>query len=285
VNRILELRDGRRVALAHYGAADGRPVVLLHGFSDSRLTGRVFDRAARRTGVRLLVPDRPGIGGSTGRLASLADVGGWIAALVEALELERVPVLGISGGGPFTLAAARFAPHRVERAVVVSGLGPPELGYAGMPLGQRLSIAVATRAPGFAAGVLGLVALLGRISPSLFLRLVGSSASSADADALRSQRSVETIAQPFVEAYRQGTRGVGQELRLLLRPWGFAPAEIAVPVRFEHGADDATVPPAAARALADAVPHGVLSIRDGVGHFTIVPRHGEELLRAALGAV
>lgn len=277
------LGDGRRVAYETYGDEAGRPVLLLHGFSDSRLTGRVFDAAARRTGVRLIVPDRPGIGGSTGRLDSLADAASWLAELVETLGLERVPVVGISGGGPFTLAAARFAPHRVERAVVVSGLGPPELGYAGMPRGQRLSIAFAARAPVLAARVLGLVARLGRVSPPLFLRLVGSSSSATDAGAVRDRASVETIVRPFVEAYRQGTAAVGQELRLLLRPWGFAPAEVSVPVRFEHGADDATVPPLAARTLARAVPHGVLSIREGVGHFTIVPRYGDELLRAAAG--
>ncbi|HET8527537.1 MAG TPA: alpha/beta hydrolase [Gaiellaceae bacterium] len=283
MDREVELPGGDRVAYAIYGREDGRPVLLLHGFSDSRLTGRAFEAAARRTGVRLIVPDRPGIGGSTGSFESLADVAGWLSELADVLGLPRVPVVGISGGGPFTLAAARFAPQRVERAVVVSGLGPPELGYAEMPAGQRLSIAVASRAPALAGRVLGLVARLGRVSPALFLRLVGSSPSPADAEAVRDPGSVETIVRPFVEAYRQGSAGVAGELRLLLRPWGFAPAEVSVPVRFEHGADDATVPPAAARALARAVPGGRLSIRDGVGHFTIVPRYGDELLRAALG--
>jgi pimeloyl-ACP methyl ester carboxylesterase len=283
VARELWLRDGNRVAYEVYGVEDGRPVVLLHGFSDSRLTGRAFDAAARRTGTRLIVPDRPGIGLSTGRLASLADAARWLDDLADGLGLRRVPVVAISGGGPFALACARFAPARVERAVVVSGLGPPELGYGGMPRGQRLSIATARRSPALASLVLGGVAAVGRVSPPLFLRLVGSTSSTTDADAVRDRASVETIVRPFVEAYRQGTRGVRQELRLLFSPWGFAPGEVRVPVRFEHGADDATVPPSAARALADAVPDAVLSIREGVGHFTIVPRHADDLLLAAVG--
>jgi pimeloyl-ACP methyl ester carboxylesterase len=53
-------------------------------------------------------------------------------------------------------------------------------------------------------------------------------------------------------------------------------------VRLEHGSEDATVPPTAARALAERIPGAVLSIREGVGHFSLVPRHADEVLAAAV---
>jgi len=282
VPETLQLPDGRRVGYETFGVPDGVPVVLLHGFSDSRLTGGVFHSAARRAGVRLLAPDRPGIGVSTGRLPSLEAAAAWLAGFLDGLGLERVPLLAVSGGGPFALACARFAPERVERAVIVAGLGPPEMGSEGMPRGQRLGIAVARRAPQPAALVLAGVALLGRIAPHAFLRLVRSHSSETDAEAIRSGPSEDTIVRPFVEAYRQGPRGVANELRLLLRPWGFRPEEIGVPVRFEHGERDATVPPAAARALAARVPGAELELRRDAGHFSLAPRHADELLASAI---
>lgn len=281
MSATLDLPDGRRVAYETFGDADGAPLVLLHGFSDSRLTGAIFDAAALRTGTRLVVPDRPGIGLSTGRLATLADCARWLAAVLDGLGIDRVPLAAISGGGPFALACARFAPERLERVLVVSGLGPPEVGYAGMPRGQRLGIAVARRAPHAAAAVMSGVALLGRLSPDAFLSLVGSHSSDTDAAAIRRGDSERTIVRPFVEAYRQGPGGVANELRLLLRPWGFLPEEIDLPVRFEHGAEDATVPPAAARELCRRIPDAQLSIREGVGHFSLAPRHADDLLAFA----
>jgi pimeloyl-ACP methyl ester carboxylesterase len=277
----LELADGGRVGYEIYGDEAGTPLVLLHGLSDSRLTGAAFAAAAARTGTRLLVPDRPGIGLSTGRLGSFAGFAAWLDGVADALGLERFPLAAISGGGPFALAAAYHLPERVRRVTVVSGLGPPELGVAGMPRGERFGIAVARRAPGLGAAVMGAVAAFARRRPDLFLALVRLNTGGVDARALGEPGSVDTMVRPFVEAYRQGTAGIRGELALVLRPWSFRPEEIRVPVRLEHGAEDATVPPAAARALAERIPGAVLSIRPGVGHFSLAPRYGDEILRAA----
>lgn len=279
---LVDLADGRRAAYEVFGDEAGAPVVLLHGFSDSRLTGAVFDGAAREAGVRLVVPDRPGHGLSSGRLRSFEDAARWLAAFGDAVGLERLHLLAVSGGGPFALAAGRFAPERLARVVVVSGLGPPELGTRGMPVGQRLAIAVAARMPVGGSRLLAFIARLARASPGLYLRLVGSASSPTDAAAARRPGSVETMVSPFVEAYRQGPDGVAGELRLLLRPWSFRPEDVGASVRFEHGADDRTVPVDVARALAARVPAAELCIREGVGHFTLVPRHAVEILRAVV---
>jgi pimeloyl-ACP methyl ester carboxylesterase len=274
----IDLEDGRRVGYAVFGDPKGTPAVMLHGFSDSRLGGVVLGEAAARARVRLLVPDRPGTGLSTGRLASLGDCARWLGAFADALGLERFPVLGISGGGPYALACARFAPARVTRALVVCGLGPPEVTRAGMPRGQRLGIAFARRAPAVGAAVMTAVALLARTRPRLFLALVALNASPADARTVRHDASIATVVRPFVEAYRQGAGGVRRDLELVLRPWGFRPEEIAVPVRFEHGTEDATVPLAAAEELSTRVPGATLSVRPGAGHFSLAARHADELL-------
>src|SRR5438309_981885 len=64
----LTLPDGRILAWAEHGDPDGVVVLGCHGSPSSRLERHVEDPADyRRWGVRLVVPDRPGIGRSAVR--------------------------------------------------------------------------------------------------------------------------------------------------------------------------------------------------------------------------
>ena len=55
--------------------------------------------------------------------------------------------------------------------------------------------------------------------------------------------------------------------RLFSRPWGFDVASIRATVRFWHGTVDESVPIAAARSLARAIPGATLEVIEGAGHF------------------
>jgi pimeloyl-ACP methyl ester carboxylesterase len=76
-----------------------------------------------RCGVRVITYDRPGYGRSTrlkGR--SVADAAGDVVAIADHLGLDQFGVIGVSGGGPHTLAVAAKAPERVTRcATIVTG--------------------------------------------------------------------------------------------------------------------------------------------------------------------
>jgi pimeloyl-ACP methyl ester carboxylesterase len=131
--------DGSRIAVEMAGEPGGRPVLFCHGLADSRLPAHVFGPAARELGLRLVAPDRPGIGGTDPRrLRRLAD---WVedAALVlDALVPGPAAVLGISAGGPFAAACAARLPGRVGSLTLICPLGPPGWPARGMSPGQRL---------------------------------------------------------------------------------------------------------------------------------------------------
>jgi pimeloyl-ACP methyl ester carboxylesterase len=85
--------------------------VFLHGFPGSRYAGALIDDAARGAGVRVIAPERPGIGLSSpqpGR--SLLDYAHDLEQVADRLDLGDLALVAESGGG-----------------VVLSGYSPEEL--------------------------------------------------------------------------------------------------------------------------------------------------------------
>jgi pimeloyl-ACP methyl ester carboxylesterase len=277
----LTLADGRTLGYAEYGDRKGWPLVYLHGFPGSRLAGGVIDEAARADGVRVLAPERPGLGRSSpqpGR--TLLDHAADVRALVEGLGISRFAVLGESGGGPYALACAYALPEQVECAAVVCGLG--RVGCAGWTDGlatkERIGYALARRAPLCAGWALVPIAAWARLWPRAFLHVTRWQLEDADREVLRGSLG-GLVAADFAEAFRQGGRGVGQDLALLFRPWPFEPAAIRVPVVFLHGTADRTVSLAATRGLAASLPGAQLRVFEGHGHFSLLADKADEVLR------
>ena len=140
----------RRLGFAEFGPADGRPLVWLHGTPGAR---RQIPQSARvmaeELGIRIVGIDRPGVGSSTPyRYGSLLDSVTDLTRVADDLGLERFGVIGLSGGGPYALAASYALPDRVPVAAVLGGVAPtrgddaPPGGFVGRvaPLGPLASV-------------------------------------------------------------------------------------------------------------------------------------------------
>jgi pimeloyl-ACP methyl ester carboxylesterase len=141
VTRELALPDGRVISYCMYGPEDGRRVVFEFGTPSTRFLAPYWVGPVDELGIRLLVADRPGYGGST-RLAgrSVAARTDDLAAVTGYLGWERFAVWGASGGAPHALACAARLGDRVTRcASVVSPAPFDAVGldwYDGMPPGN-----------------------------------------------------------------------------------------------------------------------------------------------------
>src|SRR4051794_22036961 len=103
--------DGRTLRVLEVGAPDDPVLVVHHGTPSARLLYRTEVESAAERGLRLVAYDRPGYGGSTaapGR--SAADAAADVAAILDALGVERFATYGASGGGPHALACAAVLP-------------------------------------------------------------------------------------------------------------------------------------------------------------------------------
>jgi pimeloyl-ACP methyl ester carboxylesterase len=263
--------DGSVIACEVVGEPGAAPVLMCHGLADSRLSARLFTRPARELGLRVVAPDRPGCGRSDRR--RLGRVAEWVedAALVlDAAAAGPAAVVGISGGGPFAAACAARLPGRVRSLTLISALGPPGWPTRGMAPGERVALEIARRTPAFGGWFLGRLATLARRSPRLFLRVVASALPDSDRRALGQPGLRDSFLASYAEAFRGGSWGVAQDLRVLTRPWGFQPGSIRAPTLICHGDADLTVPLLHARLFAEVIPGSRLRVHPGQGHFSIL---------------
>jgi len=267
----LRARDGRVITVDVIGDHDAKPVLLCHGLADSRLAAQSLQQAALDLGLRVIAPDRPGTGGTDRRwLRQLADWADDAVIVLDALGVDSAALLGVSGGGPFAAACAARIPDRVRGLTLICPLGLAEWPTVGMAQGERLSLALATHAPAFGGWSMGRLAALARRRPDIFLWLAATNQPDVDTRALQQPGMRESFLTCYVEAFRSGSWGVAQDLRLLTRPWGFDLGSITTPTSIHHGDADTTVPVQHARLYAQAIPGARLQIHPGQGHFSIL---------------
>ena len=81
------------------------------------------------------------------------------------------------------------------------------------------------------------------------------------------------------EGFRQGSRGVAQDDKLINRDWGFDLAEVQPRIDVWHGDADASAPIHAGKYLHDTPPNTRATFLPGEGHFLLLS-YWEEVLSA-----
>jgi pimeloyl-ACP methyl ester carboxylesterase len=272
----LVLPGGRLLGFAEFGDVGGFPLISFHGWPGSRLQSLRYADAARRAGVRLIAPDRPGFGLSDpmpGR--TMLDWPDDVAALAAALGIGEFAVLGVSGGGAYALATAARLADRVTAVGLFSCWGPLEmLPPCRRPRLGRCHPTVARHTSRAIVRVLGSVA---RRHPRASVSLGHRFLPRCDREVVAMPEIAELSARDLATALAQGTGGVFHDALLLAAPWGVDWSRVTAPVRLWHGERDTIAPVEAARALANHLPHCRATFLRGEGHYAVVPRAAELL--------
>jgi len=266
--------DGRTLAAAQWGDPDWLPVFSLHGTPGSRFGRHPDEAAVRDLGIRLVTYDRPGYGASTRhRGRRVVDCVPDVAAIADALGIERFAVTGGSGGGPHALAVAARLPQRVLRARCVVGVAPfaaEGLGfYARMDPENVKEFGLAEQGEAVLQPELERMAAdsLERIArdPSKVLS-DDWELDEADRAVLADPRMHTVMGEMVREAFRNGVWGWVDDDLAFLQSWGFDVSEIRVPVEVRYGAKDVLVPAAHGEWLARHVPNAEVTVVDEAGH-------------------
>jgi len=273
------LPDGRELAYEEYGDPAGNPVLSFHGGLSSRLDAAPAHQAALDLGVRLLSPDRPGIGLSTfqpGR--RLLDWPADVAAMTDALGIDRFAVMGWSCGGPYAAVCGARMSDRITAVGLLSSAVPLELvgTTKGLARDDRILLFLVRRAPRLAAALLRVT--IGEATERRLYREIRRSFPAVDRAALEERGSIVDAVAFVKESMRQGAEGCLQDYRVFGSPWGFDLSEVTVPVQIWEGEEDNTGPPEYRELLLRHLPRAQLSLVPGEGHLSLLQHQAPAIL-------
>ena len=265
------VRDGRRLSFAEYGAPRGPALVWMHGTPGARRQIPVEARSlAAHRGLRIIGIDRPGIGSSSPYL--YPDVRDWtedLERLLDALAVEEVRMIGLSGGGPYALAAGAALGDRVRGIGVLGGVAPTvgEDAVEGGPIQLAVRLAPLLDAARVPLGVTLTQAIrLVRPLAGTALDLYAAVQPAGDKALLSRPEFKAMFLDDLLNGSRFQTLAPLNDLVLFTRPWGFRLADVAAPVRWWHGDQDHIVPFRHGQHVVDRLPDATMSVIDGESH-------------------
>lgn len=260
----LKLGDGRTLHAYDTGedGADGRLAVFWHhGTPNIGAPPEPLFPPAARLGIRWVSCDRPGYGGSTlnpGR--NMASAAADVAAVADALGIDKFAVMGHSGGGSHALACGALLGRRVLGVVSMAGLAPFGAEgldwFAGMAASGEASLRAATE---------------GRAAKESY------ETSGAEYDPEFTPADQAALSGDWTwlggvagQAMEAGPGGLIDDDIAYVTPWGCDPAQTIAPALFLHGGRDRIVPNSHSEWLSRRCPSGELRLHPDDGHISIL---------------
>jgi pimeloyl-ACP methyl ester carboxylesterase len=282
-----ELAVGDRVLrIRETGDIDGHPIVYFHGTPGSRLDLAFGDVLLSGQSVRIISFDRPGYGGSTEAAFGLSSVARDALSIADSLGLGAFTTLGLSGGGPFALAAAAVGGDRIKGVGVASGAGPFEYvpnaldklseidkkAYSHLPANPE------TAALGFASGFEELAQMLRNGDNEAVIAEFAPALSERDRVLMSDGMVGSKVIGSMREGLSKSVLGGGWDNVAWIGHWDFEISQVRCPVLLWYGEQDLMAPPAHGQWLEENLLNAKLTIRPSEGHFGLVD-HCSEVLR------
>jgi pimeloyl-ACP methyl ester carboxylesterase len=274
LNLTLPLADGRTLGYAEFGDPNGKPLMFFHGGGGSRLLGELCHKAALRQGLRVIAPDRPGMGLSDPQpRRRLLDWPKDVIQLADSLGVRRFATMGFSAGAPHALACAAATPDRLSATIVV-GCPVPGAATSGVPLMNRIMLLASGWSGRFFANAMSELVR----DPVKSARKSAGWFTPADQRVYADPEVARIVYEATREGIRGGTGGVALDVKLSFSRWGFDLREVRNRVYLWHGEDDRMAPVAFGRYAAARLPDCVPTFCPGEGHMSILVNRMEEIL-------
>ncbi|MEM1045264.1 MAG: alpha/beta hydrolase [Pseudomonadota bacterium] len=274
----VSLPSGNAVYL-EAGSEHPETILLLHGggLDCAHLSWQLLIPRLATT-YHVVAPNWPGYGGSDafGRSYTIGDLGQWLMAFLDHLEIQKASMVGISMGGGAALWSVINHPKRVTALVPVATFGVADRAP------YHMFTFLLTKLPLNAM----LFALLRR-----YPKLLRRSVEALFADPKRVTRELVSEVANVLETagngaafthFQRGETGATQ----LQSVFTAGLKEVSKPTLFIHGVNDALVPIAAVKAAAQSMKTARLEIMDA-GHWPMreQPEQFNELVASFLNEV
>ena len=282
-NQTITLKDGRKLGFSEHGDLNGKPVFFMHGNPSSRFL-RYPDDSAKNLGLRIITPDRPGMGLSDFKPnRKPMDLPDDMVQLADHLKINTFSIFGASAGGVYTLACARKIPERLEKVVVLSGGVPFNYAadpFQGMAKNWKKIFVMFQKFPVWLQKLMLWIGKrkLDKDPEAAYQKMVLDSChNEADKKIALDPALKAWVIGHSGESMRQGTRGVIHEMKIVLSPWDFNPADIKKHVDLWYWEDDPLVPIQMGKYLASVIPNNTTHFFPGGGHLAALGAWGDVL--------
>ena len=280
--------EDRQLGFAEFGAPQGRAMFWLHGTPGARrqipIEARLY---ATEANIRLIGVDRPGIGSSTPfQYETVSQFADDLRTVADTLGIDTMAVIGLSGGGPYTLACAAAMPERVVAAGILGGVAPAvgaEAIDSRLMTLARLAEPVLDRAGRpisiLAAGLIRMIRPVASPALEIYARL----SPEGDRRLLSRPEFKAMFLDDLLNGSRKQLAAPIADVILFARPWGFRLADVKVPVHWWHGDADHIVPFSHGKHAVALLPDARLHPIPGESHLAGLGR-AEEILCTLLQA-
>jgi len=197
-----------------------------------------------------------------------------VAGVLDALGAGAFVSIGMSGGGPHSLACAALLPGRCLAAASVAGVGPylaDGLDFlAGMGPENVTEFGLAVRGTDALTPYLEKEAVaLRQVTGDQVAAALGGLISSADAEVLTGEFAAE-MAASLRASVREGIAGWRDDDLAFTADWGFSLDALGGRAAIWQGDQDRMVPYAHGQWLAAHIPGARVHLEPGAGHVTMV---------------
>jgi pimeloyl-ACP methyl ester carboxylesterase len=272
----------RQLGFAEFGDPQGRAIFWLHGTPGARrqipTEARVY---AAQNHIRLIGVDRPGIGSSTPyQYDSVVNFADDLRTVADTLGIDKMAVIGLSGGGPYTLGCAAAMPDRVVAVGVLGGVapttGPDAISGGAMALGSVIAPMLVVAGFPIRWAAVGFIRMARPIaSPALeaFARL----SPEGDRCVLVRPEFKAMFLDDLLNGSRKQLAAPFADVIVFARDWGFRLEQVKVPVRWWHGDRDHIIPFGHGQHVVGRLPDAELYHLPGESHLAGLGR-AEEIM-------
>lgn len=254
------------MTFAEYGDPSGQLVVYFHGAPGAVEECAVFDRSAKKVGLRFVCFERFSLDSNFSGEEYIQAIA---SSIREQAGEQRFAVVGFSIGCHVALQVSALLGEQVRSLHLVSAAGPLESGDYLNDMAGGVVFKLAKSSPLVFAALSLWQSLLCRVSPRLLYSMIFGSAKGQDKALSQDAEFQAFIYKILRRSYVEQLGGYKRDVMAYVKPWGGLLGACQGKAHLWHGTEDNWSPIAMSEHLAEALPQGGQLHRvDGASHYS-----------------
>ena len=272
---------GKKIYLHEWNESEKNVVLFVHGFPGCGEQACLITSTPLLKSFRLIAIDRPGYGKSENQLGlTPMKLAQQLVEILDEMGIDRIRILSVSGGAPFSLALALLLKDRVVKLSSIGGVAPlTPKNFRYMSSQQKKAWLFVMLVPyPLANKILNRFWQKGLDEIDEFLFTKTGLEGGVD-DAVFSHPEISSIlSETLKSALQQGPKAVLRDLKIYAKYWGFKMEQIDCPITLWHGTLDDVVHYTYASEMQLRLKNANLKMIPNEGHYSLPMNFRDQII-------